>query len=96
MQITHTSQGHQGRLTASNENEVLGHLDYVMASKQIIDVHHTFVDPAARGQGVADGLLNALVAFVQENHYTIVPTCSYVAKKLPRSHPELLAQSWAP
>jgi predicted GNAT family acetyltransferase len=49
--------------------------------------NHTFVPPALRGQGVAQKLVEALVADAREHGFRIVPQCSYVAA-LFRRHPE--------
>ena len=48
---------------------------------------HTFVPPAMRGQGVAQVLVEALVADAREQGFKIVPQCSYV-EALFRRHPE--------
>jgi predicted GNAT family acetyltransferase len=48
---------------------------------------HTFVPPEMRGQGVAQVLVEALVADARERGFKIVPQCSYVAA-LFRRHPE--------
>ena len=48
---------------------------------------HTFVPPAMRGQGVAQELVEALVADAREQGFRIVPQCSYV-EALFRRHPE--------
>ena len=48
---------------------------------------HTFVPPEMRGQGVAQVLVEALVADAREQDFKIVPQCSYVAA-LFRRHPE--------
>jgi hypothetical protein len=48
---------------------------------------HTFVPPAMRGQGVAQLLVEALVADARAQGFKIVPQCSYV-EALFRRHPE--------
>ena len=48
---------------------------------------HTFVPPAMRGQGVAQVLVEALVADAREQGFRIVPRCSFVAAQF-RRHPE--------
>ena len=48
---------------------------------------HTFVPSTMRGQGVAQVLVEALVADAREQGFRIVPQCSYVAA-LFRRHPE--------
>ena len=48
---------------------------------------HTFVPPEMRGRGVAQQLVEALVADARQEGFKIVPECSYVAA-LFRRHPE--------
>ncbi|MCP2039900.1 putative GNAT family acetyltransferase [Neisseria sp. HSC-16F19] len=92
MHIEHSQNAHGGRFQAAADGQELGHLDYVRLSDTLVDANHTWVSEAARGRGVADALLQALAAFAAEQQLSIRPSCSYVAKKLPRSHPELLEQ----
>jgi predicted GNAT family acetyltransferase len=40
--------------------------------------NHTFVPPEARGRGIAQALVEALIADAREQGFTIEPTCSYV------------------
>ena len=40
--------------------------------------NHTFVPPELRGRGVAQQLVEALVADAREQGFKIEPTCSYV------------------
>lgn len=48
---------------------------------------HTFVPPEMRGRGIAQQLVEALVADARDQGFTIVPQCSYV-EALFRRHPE--------
>ena len=48
---------------------------------------HTFVPPEMRGRGVAQMLVEALVADARVQGFTIVPQCSYVEAQF-RRHPE--------
>ena len=49
--------------------------------------NHTFVPPEMRGRGIAQALVEALVADAREQGFKIVPQCSYV-EVLFRRHPE--------
>jgi predicted GNAT family acetyltransferase len=49
--------------------------------------NHTFVPPEMRGRGIAQQLVEALVADARAQGFTIVPQCSYVAVLFQR-HPE--------
>jgi predicted GNAT family acetyltransferase len=48
---------------------------------------HTFTPPEARGKGIAQALVEALVEDARTEGFTIVPSCSYVAAQF-RRHPE--------
>ncbi len=48
---------------------------------------HTFVPPELRGHGIAQQLVEALVADACEQGFQIVPQCSYVEAQF-RRHPE--------
>jgi uncharacterized protein len=41
--------------------------------------NHTFVPPEARGRGIAQALVEALVADARQHGFTVDPQCSYVA-----------------
>ena|SRR5690606_35057561 len=49
--------------------------------------NHTFVPPEARGRGIAQRLVEAMVEDARAQGFTIEPQCSYVAA-LFRRHPE--------
>ena len=49
--------------------------------------NHTFVPPELRGRGVAQQLVEALVADARAQGFTIVPQCSYVDALFKR-HPD--------
>ncbi len=48
---------------------------------------HTFTPPEARGKGIAQALVEALVEDALAEGFKIVPSCSYVAAQF-RRHPE--------
>ena len=48
---------------------------------------HTFTPPEARGRGIAQALVEALIADARAQGFRIVPACSYVAAQF-RRHPE--------
>lgn len=64
--------------------------DAVLAYEELpggtLDLQHTVVPPEARGEGVADALVRAAVAYARGHHVKLVPTCPYVAAWLER-HP---------
>ena len=49
--------------------------------------NHTYTPPAARGQGIAAKLVEAMVADARKEGFTIVPQCPYVEAMF-RRNPE--------
>lgn len=45
---------------------------------------HTFVPPEARGKGIAEQLVKALIADAREQDFRISPDCSYVERYFDR------------
>ncbi len=66
--------GHQAELTYRREGRLM-----------VID--HTWVPQAIGGRGLAGRLVQAAFEHARENHYKVVPACSYAAVWVSR-HPE--------
>lgn len=67
------------------DNKVLGYIYYQKRMEQVIDVISTYVYDEYRGQGIAGILFDELVSFARSHHYHIIPSCSYIKKKLENS-----------
>lgn len=52
-----------------------------------LDLHHTFVPPAARGTGIASQLTAHALNHARALGVSVVPTCPFVAAFI-RRHPE--------
>ncbi|MDC0886909.1 GNAT family N-acetyltransferase [Altererythrobacter sp.] len=81
-------QGQGGKYVAHVEGtERTGYLEWEpreCVGKDVEDVHvatHTVVPPEIGGRGIAGQLVERLVADAKKHGFTIVPQCSYVAKK---------------
>ena len=75
-EFTTTRAGHKAELA------------YFRPADGTIDFTHTFVDETLRGQGVAEELARAGLAFAQENHLKVKTTCKFMASFLKRNHAE--------
>ena len=53
----------------------------------VVNIDHTFVDEALRGQGVAAQMMERIARSLRETGRKAIPTCSY-AKKWFGQHPE--------
>ncbi len=58
-------------------------------SDGVANINHTYVDPALRGQGIADQLLTAAVEQIRLAGLKACPTCSYAIRWF-AEHPEHL------
>lgn len=52
-----------------------------------VNINHTYVDDALRGQGIAGKLMEELVLELKESGKKAIPTCSYAVKWF-EQHPE--------
>lgn len=64
-----------------------GKLLYREAGPGILDYLHTEVDPALRGNGVAQALARAAFDYARSAGFKVIPTCPFVQSWLKR-HPE--------
>jgi len=87
MQIQHEENHAQGTFFILDDQQCVAELTYYFIDEKTINANHTYVSETLRGQGVADKLYQALVAFIQENQLKLVPSCSYIAKKWQRDNP---------
>lgn len=74
----------------TEENIQAGRLAYRYLSAQHIDVYTTRVADEFQGKGIAGELYNALIAFAQAENLKIKPSCSYIEKRMARSHSDLI------
>ena len=58
--------------------KTLAEITYVESGEEIVLADHTYVDPALRGEGVAEQLVDALVEEMEKQNKKIKPTCPYV------------------
>ncbi|HEV2529397.1 MAG TPA: GNAT family N-acetyltransferase [Thermomicrobiales bacterium] len=71
-----------------------GHIDY-RADGQVIDMHHTEVDPSQQGRGIGSRLASGALDDVRSRGLKVVPSCPFIADYIER-HPkytDLIASS---
>ena len=87
MNIQHQEHEAQGEFFILNEQgEKIAKLTYFYETPTKINANHTFVSDSLRGQGVADKLYQALIAFITEKQLALHPTCSYIERKWEREN----------
>lgn len=80
MEIQHQPRSHGGLFLATEGGAVIGEMTYDLRPGGPMEIDHTWVTPAWRGGGVAQGLVDAGVAFARANGLKIRPICSYVVR----------------
>jgi predicted GNAT family acetyltransferase len=85
MKITHHPTNQE---FAAEQGGLGGELAYARPAEGVIDFTHTFVDEGLRGQGVADELARAGLAFARENHLKVKTTCTFMHGFVKRHHAE--------
>ncbi|AMJ65114.1 GNAT family N-acetyltransferase [Hymenobacter sp. PAMC 26628] len=85
MPIQHDSAAH--RFTATQAAGT-GELVYELPKTGVIDFVHTFVDESLRGQGVADELAQAGLAYARAQHLKARTSCEFMAAFAQRHHAE--------
>lgn len=83
-EIRHEDDGRNGGFYLERDGVQIGELTYRHAGKGVVVFHHTEVDPALRGRGIARKLLDAGVNWVRQNQLRIEPSCPYVKAQFAR------------
>lgn len=65
------------RFQISDQDSIAAEMTYVASSPSLYIIDHTFVNPAYRGQGLGDLLLEAAVQHARENGIKIMPLCPF-------------------
>jgi predicted GNAT family acetyltransferase len=93
MNIVHDADAHKFTVNDDNGRQ-MGEIDYRPDEGNRIIATHTRVNEQFRGRGIADQLLDALVAYAEQNDLKIVPLCSFVVaafEKKPRKYLRVMA-----
>lgn len=71
-----------GYVKRNEQGEVIAEITFQpIADAEVVIADHTYVDPVLRGQGVAEKLLDHLVAEMAKENKKIKAQCSYVVAK---------------
>ena len=85
--ITRHDQGARGEYHAEVPNSAATARLTYQRRGDVLVADHTFVPPEARGRGIAEQLVKALIDDARKDGARIVPQCSYVEAQF-RRHPE--------
>jgi uncharacterized protein len=84
MNVEHDEAGHRFVIRQPNGS---GELIYMLPREGVMELHHTEVDAALQGQGIAAALAEAAFEYARAHGKRVMVTCPYVQSWLLR-HPE--------
>lgn len=84
LEIRFEETGNRGKYSIGMPNGQESKLTFVRVAADRIIADHTFVPPPYRGQGVAERLVERLVADARAAGTKITPTCWFVADEFAR------------
>jgi uncharacterized protein len=87
MDLTVKHEKEYQQFTVKLEDEKEAELAYAMPEQDTIDFTHTYVPKTARGQGIAQQMIEEGLCFARDNGYLVIATCPAV-KKYIHSNPE--------
>lgn len=68
----------KGRITGRDEKgRLIAETTYVFKENGEVDIEHTYVDPALRGQGVAAEMMTVVAEYLRKNGLKATASCSY-------------------
>lgn len=76
--------GSKGTFMAWNEGRHAATMTYSRLKPEVIIVDHTEVDPAFRGKGVGEALVEHLVGWARANGQEVIPLCPFTKAVLER------------
>jgi predicted GNAT family acetyltransferase len=85
-EVVHEAGDPRGRYVVYLPGGLEAELTYGRRDGRIV-ADHTYVPPSFRGHGIAERLVNALIADVRAGGGKVLPLCSYVAAQF-RRHPD--------
>ncbi|HEY7671460.1 MAG TPA: GNAT family N-acetyltransferase [Gammaproteobacteria bacterium] len=88
LEVRHEAARRRFVATAGTGREAV--LEYRVAANGVLDYHHTFVPPEARGQGLASQLVSQALDHARDHGHKVRPSCPFVARFI-AAHPEYAA-----
>jgi predicted GNAT family acetyltransferase len=77
----------RSRFELLDQDRVIGFAEYHLVRPGVVEMPHTVIDAARRGEGLGDVLLTAALAELSSRGLQVIPACWFVADYLQR-HPD--------
>jgi uncharacterized protein len=77
----------ENKIEYEENGKILGEVSFLAESDSTVDICHTVVDDALRGQGMAGKLMERAAIEIRKTNRKAIPTCSYAVKWF-EQHPD--------
>ncbi|ETV83992.1 hypothetical protein H257_03356 [Aphanomyces astaci] len=81
--VVHDASKQRFAIYSTADNQEIGYLEYEQrqptSNTTVLDLQHTVVHPAGRGQGLAQKLCDAAFVYARDQGFKVIPTCSYIS-----------------
>ncbi|MCX7547386.1 GNAT family N-acetyltransferase [Xanthomarina sp. F1114] len=88
MEIKHIDNGKNGKFFIEIDQKEEAEMTYKYIDDNTIDIDHTEVKEALKGQGMGYKLIDEAVSFMRKNNLKAAPTCSYAKAILEKKKDE--------
>ena len=72
----------ENKIIYTENEEVLGEIDFEKVGENLFNINHTFVDPKLRGKGIGKKLVELAKEEIEKRNGKVVASCSYANKVL--------------
>ena len=90
-------QYEDGRIYNENpQGELMAETTFIRNGNGEINIDHTYVNPALRGQGVAGKMMAVVAEYLREQGHRVMATCSYAnvwLKKNRDAYADIISES---
>lgn len=85
--VQHDRERHKFHAVVDGHEAKIEYVETGSGDNRVLDLKHTFVDPALRGRGVAQALVARTLEMARQEGVHVIPTCPFIKSYL-EVHPE--------
>jgi predicted GNAT family acetyltransferase len=87
LDVQHDPQSRKFHAVVDGHEAKIEYVETGSGANRVLDLKHTFVDPALRGRGVAQALVERTLEMARQEGVHVIPTCPFIKSYL-EAHPE--------
>jgi predicted GNAT family acetyltransferase len=77
-----------GKFVCKLDKQVVSYVELHQVEQGVFEMPHTWTDPAHRGKGYAQQVVQSAFDWALKNKYRIIPSCSYIHEKFLAEFPQ--------